>query len=755
MGKENGRRIANRRASGKFFGFLMFRTRASTDLRSRLSATDVPDLRTTPATSVSAPTFSAGAQWACSSLLAAFLILESIPCGFAAVAPPAPPATRVENFRESFHGQELVDPYHWLEESSSPATRQWIEAQNGYAQALLAPLPSRPALQRRLLEMLDHDSVDVPLLRNGYFYFGKRRAGQELWTFYRRKADGGHEELLLDPNPLSPDHTTSISVAGITDNGALVAYQVRQGGRDEAELHILDVAQHQDLPDPLPPALYRGFAFNKDGSGFYYGLQRRDTGQRLFYHSLRTKSADIEVFAKGADTWVAPVVSENGRYLLVVARHGWSSDELYIQNLQSDSAIRPLVTGLNAKFEPVFAGDFLFVQTDWKAPKGRVLRIDLRDPAPEKWRELVAEGDDALQASAIFGGKLFLTHLHNVASVIRIFSLDGKPQGEVPVPALSTAGISGRADQQEGLLFCSSYTTPYSIYRYNAVTGTKTLWYRDAVPFPSNDFETEQVWYRSKDGTRIPMCLIHRKGLKPQGDTPTILFGYGGFDVSLTPDFNHKCAWWIEHGGLYAVANLRGGGEFGQQWHQAGMLEKKQNVFDDFIAGSEWLIAHHYTRPAKLAIYGGSNGGLLVAAALTQRPDLYRAVICWHPDLDMVRYYKYTKNNNPPALLEYGNAADAGQFKFLYAYSPYEHVRPGTRYPAVLLESGDADTRVPPEQARKMTARLQAASTSGYPILLLYDAKAGHAGGLPFTKTVEQATDELSFVAWQLGLPAR
>ena len=302
------------------------------------------------------------------------------------------------------------------------------------------------------------------------------------------------------------------------------------------------------------------------------------------------------------------------------------------------------------------------------------------------------------------------------------------------------------------MVYVSSYTTPDSLYRYDGFSGKLTLWYRDAIPFQSEQFESEQVWYPSKDGTRIPMFLIHRKGLVPNGKTPTILYGYGGFGVSLTPHFNLTIGWWIEHGGLYAVSNLRGGGEFGEDWHRAGMLEKKQNVFDDFIAGAEWLISKGYTNPSKLAIWGGSNGGLLVGAALTQRPDLYQAVVCWHPDLDMVRYHKYTKNNNPPALLEYGNGADPTQFKFLLAYSPYERIRAGTAYPAVLIESGDADTRVPPEQARKMTARLQAATSSHRPILLLYDVEAGHAGGRAFQKVIEDSTNELTFVAWQLGV---
>jgi prolyl oligopeptidase len=674
---------------------------------------------------------------------------------FASLAQLSPPVARTDNFRENFHGQELVDPYHWLEDSSASETRKWIDAENVYAHALLNAQPVRQEISSRLTEMMRHDHIGAPLLRNGYYYFSKRGAEQGLWSFYRRKQADGKDELLLDPHVLSPESGTSISEFGISDDGNLVAYGVRLGGQDETDLRILDVAGHHDLPDRFPRTLYRGFAFKKDGSGFYYVLGSRDSGQRIRYHVLGTDAAkDVEVFGQGfgADTWIAPAVSEDGRYLLISVQHGWAQGDLYIQNLAKDGPIQPLVKGLDGKFDPSFSGDFLIVQTDWKAPKGRILKIDLRDPAQEKWQEVVPTATDSIDSTSVIGGKIFVTYLHDVTSHIRIFTADGKPLGQVSLPGLGSAGIWGRADQNEGMLYFSSYTTPYSICRYDVATGKQTLWYRDEVPFQPEQFETEQVWFPSKDGTQIPMFLMHRKGLIANGNTPTILYGYGGFDVSLTPFFNPAAAWWMEHGGLYAVANIRGGGEFGEEWHRAGMLDKKQNVFDDFIAAAEWLIASKFTNTGKLAIWGGSNGGLLVGAALVQRPDLYRAVVCWHPDLDMVRYYKYTRNNNPPALLEYGNGAIPQQFKFLKAYSPYERVRAGTKYPAILLESGDADTRVPPEQARKMTARLQTASVSGRPIMLLYDAEAGHSGGEPFRKQIEDSTNELTFVAWQLGV---
>lgn len=667
-------------------------------------------------------------------------------------AQQTPPASRTDNFREPFHGRELLDPFHWLEATDSPETRKWIDAQNAYAHALLDNQPMRPEITKRLTEMALHDHMGAPLLRNGYYYFQRRGAREDLWSFYRRKAAGGDDQLLLDPHKFGPEGT-SISVLDISDDGARIAFGVRKGGQDETDLRIFDVSASQELPDHFPPDLYRGFAFRKDGRSFYYTLESRESGQRILYHVMGTDpSKDAEIFRKDADTWVNPAVSEDGKYLLISVEHGWARGEVYVQSLASGGTIQPVITGLDGKFECAFSGDSLFVKTDWQAAKGRILRIDLRNPARDNWREVVPARDDAIDGFTVFGGKLFVTYLHNVTSRINVFSLDGKPAGEVPLPGAGSAGIRGRADQNEGILYVASYTTPYSLYRYDAATGKQTLWYRDAVPFASENFETEQVWYLSKDGTRIPMFLIHRKGLKPDPNTPTILYGYGGFDVSITPEFGSSTAWWIEHGGLYAVANIRGGGEFGEEWHRAGMLSKKQNVFDDFIAAAEWLTAKGYTKPRKLGIWGGSNGGLLVASALTQRPELYQAVVCWHPDLDMVRYYKYTKNNNPPALLEYGNGADPDQFKFLYAYSPYENVRSGTKYPAVLLESGDADTRVPPEQARKMTARLQTATASDRPILLLYDLGGGHAGGQTFQKEIENTTFELTFMAWQLGI---
>lgn len=668
---------------------------------------------------------------------------------------PKPPPTRVDNFREVLHGVEIVDPYRWLEEQDSPETRAWIDAQNKYTHSLLDELPSRPLIQKRLSELLRVDTVSPPFEYGGRYFLFKKRAEDDLSILYVRQGLNGKDEVLIDPHTLSADHTTDISLLDASNDGKLIAYSVRTGGQDETELRVMDVDKRKDV-EQLPNALYRGVSMKGDGSGFYYNLQRRDTGLRVFYHAIGTdRSKDVEIFGKGygPDKWVFGSVSEDGKYLLFGVAHGWARDEVYVQKLP-DGLIQTIVNDLPAHFEAGFAGDKLVMQTDWQAPNQRIVVVDLNDPAREKWREIIPEGRDAIAGFSLAGGKMFVTYLHNVTSQIKIFSLDGKALGEVSLPGLGSAGLGGRWNSNEAFFSFRSFVTPQTIYRYDVKTGKSELWAQPKVPFKSDDFEVRQVWYSSKDGTRVPMFLVHKKGLQPDGKLPVLLYGYGGFNVSQTPRFSSSAAVWVEQGGVYALANIRGGGEFGEAWHKAGMLDKKQNVFDDFIAAAEWLIKNNYTNPSRLAIQGGSNGGLLVGAAFTQRPDLYQAVLCQFPDLDMVGFYRF-KNNNPPALLEYGNASIPEQFKYLYAYSPYQKVKPGEKYPAVLFTTGDQDTRVPPLQARKMTARLQAASTSGKPVLLLYDTKAGHAGGRPLSKIIEDVSLELSFLFWQLRMDQR
>ena len=382
-----------------------------------------------------------------------------------------------------------------------------------------------------------------------------------------------------------------------------------------------------------------------------------------------------------------------------------------------------------------------------------MLLVDLESPAREAWREVVPESEDSVNGVAVIGGRLFVSYLHDVRLKIAIFSLDGKPLGEVPLPGPVSGGIFGDWDRDEGFLTFQSFTAPGEIWSYRASSGEKRLWFARKVPVEKDAFEVRQEWFMSKDGTRIPMFLIHKKGLALDGERPVLLTGYGGFNVSLTPGFAPLAILWAELGGVWARPSLRGGSEFGETWHRAGMLEKKQNVFDDFIAAAEWLVNNRVTNPSRLAISGASNGGLLVGAALTQRPDLFRAVYCGYPDLDMVRYYRYTKNNNAPALLEYGDASIATQFPFLRSWSPYERVSEGTQYPAVLLATGAGDTRVPPQQAVKMAAKLQWATRSGLPVLLRFDRKSGHAGGRPQSKVIEDLAAEQAFLLEELRVP--
>ena len=681
----------------------------------------------------------------------AFLTLSSTVLVTAQVA-KAPPS-RTDNFRELIHGTEIIDPYRWLEHQDNPETREWIDAQNKYTHSLLDGLPSRPLIQKRLSELLRVDSVSAPFEQGGRYFLFKKRAEDDLSILYVRQGLNGKDEVLIDPHTLSSDHTTDIGLLDASSDGKLMVYSIRRGGQDETELRVMDVDTRKDV-DQLPNALYRGVSMKRDGSGFYYNLQRRETGLRVFYHAIGTDSSkDVEVFGKGygPDKWVGASVSEDGKYLLFGVQHGWARNEVYVQKLP-DGPIQTIVNDIDAHFNPWFAGDLLVMQTDWQAPNQRIVVVDPNDPARDKWREIIPTGRDAIAGFSLVGGKLFVSYLHNVTSQIKIFSLDGKALGEVSLPGLGTSGgISGRWVSNEAFFSFRSFVTPQTIYRYDVQTGKAEVWAQPKVPFKSDEFEVRQVWYTSKDGTKVPMFLVHKKGLRPDGKLPVLLYGYGGFNVSQTPRFSSSAAIWVEQGGVYALANIRGGGEFGEAWHKAGMLDKKQNVFDDFIAAAEWLIKNKYTNPSRLAIQGGSNGGLLVGAALTQRPELYQAVLCQFPDLDMIGYYRF-KNNNPPALLEYGNASDPAQFKYLSAYSPYQKVTPGEKYPAVLFTTGDQDTRVPPLQARKMTARLQAASTSGKPVLLLYDTKAGHAGGRPLSKIIEDVSLEMAFLFWQLGM---
>ena len=669
-----------------------------------------------------------------------------------------PPTTRTDNVTEVVQGVEIIDPYRWLEDRKSQETQAWIDAQNKYTQSLLASLPGREQLKQRLTELEKIDMISwLPVECNGRYFYSKRLADQEQFVICMKQGLKGSEQVLIDPNPMGPDHSTSVDLTAVSRDGTLIAYGVSQQGEGEGTIDLLNVDTRAGLPDRLPKGRYFGVSLKPDKSGLYYTRYETE-GWRVHYHALGTNPAeDIEVFGKGfgPDKVIYADLSEDGRYLVIHVAHGprdaAEKTEIYYQNLASRGPITPVVNDIAARFYGSIGGDQLFLRTNWRASNGRILKVDLNNPARDRWREVVPESDAPVAALSLVGGKLVVNYTRNVSSQLKIFEPGGKHIRDVALPSIGSAYLDGRWENSESFLTFSSYPIPMTIYRYDVVSGNEEVWARLKVPVDSNRLEVRQVWYESKDKTRIPMFLVHAKGIQLDGSRPTLLTGYGGFATGYLPWFTPTAVLWAEQGGVYAVANLRGGGEFGEEWHKAGMLGKKQNVFDDFIAAAEWLIRNHYTNPSKLAIEGWSNGGLLVGAVLTQRPDLFGAVRCGYPLLDMLRYHKF--QGAQWAASEYGSSGNPEQFKYLYAYSPYHHVKPGTKYPAVIVTTGDHDQSADPLHARKMVALLQAATTSGRPIVILYHAASGHgASGLPLSKQIEETTDEQTFLFWQLGV---
>ncbi len=670
-----------------------------------------------------------------------------------------PPETKKDDVKETVQGVEIADPYRWLEDQSSPETRAWIDAQNAYTKSVLGGLPGQTELEKRLGELLKVDILGIPTERKGRYFFSRRQADKDLPILYVRQGLEGKDEVLVDPLPLSPDHSTSVGFADISQDGALVAYTVRQGGEDEVTVKLIETDGHKELPDALPRARYSGLALTNDKSGLYYSKQTPE-GPRVFLHKIGSDIAqDSKLFGDGygPEKIVGLALSDDGHYLLLVVSHGSAATqtEVYFQDIANNGTITTVVNDVKARFSPSVAGDRMFLQTNWEAPNGRVLSVDLKSPSRENWKTIVPEGKFAIQDTAVAGDRLFVRYLENCVPKVKIFDSSGKGAGEISSASIgSFGGVSGEWGKNEAFFSYQSFVEPSTIYRYDVKTGARSVWAKQHVPIQSDRYEVEQARFASKDGTEIPMFVVHRKGLKRDGSHPALLTGYGGFTLSQTPSFSARAALWVERGGVYAVANLRGGSEFGEAWHKAGMLEKKQNVFDDFLGAAQWLVANKYTSKEKLAISGGSNGGLLVGAALTQRPDLFAAVVCSYPLLDMVRYHKFLVASY--WVPEYGSSDDPQQFPYIYQYSPYHHVTPATPYPAVLLITGDSDTRVAPLHARKMTALLQADSSdqAGKPILLYYDTKAGHSRGIntPVGKQIQDLTTEMTFLFWQLGI---
>lgn len=673
---------------------------------------------------------------------------------------PPPPATEVKPVTEDIHGTTLTDPYRWLEDGKSPETQAWIARQMQYTEDYLSQVNIRPQIVSDLTKLERVENYTIPIERGGIYIFKKRLADENQASIYLRRGLHGADELLVDANKLSADQNTSVQIDDVSKDGSLLVYGLRSGGADEQSVHILeidkrDTAKNRELPDSLPTARYSGIQLSPDKKGLYYA--RFDpTGTLVFYHRFGSPTTNDElVFGKsiggeilGPMELIGAEITENERYLLLTVIHGVPPKrvDIYAKDLrQPDAPIRSIIHGIDNRFRPVNEGDDLYVMTDYQAPNYRVVKVSMADPDPQRWTSIVPEGQDVISGISIVGGKLFVTGLHNVVTETRIFTLDGHETGQIEYPTLGAAtGLYGREDSKEGFYSFESFIIPPTIYSYDVRTGRAEIFAKPTVPFDSERYEVKQVFYKSKDGTEVPMFISSRKGARRDGTTPTLMFAYGGFLVDLTPEWNPEYAWWMEQGGFYAQPNLRGGGEYGEQWHQAGMFEHKQNVFDDFFAAAQYLIQEKYTSAEHLAIRGRSNGGLLMGAAMTQHPELFGAIWCGYPLLDMIRFQKFLVGKWWTS--EYGSSDNPEQFQYLLKYSPYQNVKPGTKFPAMMFNSGDSDTRVDPLHARKMTALVQADNASDRPILLHYQTVSGHSSGVSLTQAITDTADELAFL---------
>jgi len=675
------------------------------------------------------------------------------------------PPTRVHDVVEHLHGVDVHDPYRWLEDGSSPEVQAWARDQDDFARRRLDTLPGRDWLAKRLHDVFSVESVGVPEAEGKRLFFQRRKANQEKTVLYWRSGTDGADHVLVDPNALS---TTSVPVSlgewVASYDGRKLAYTLNENNADEGTLLVKDVATGQDSrTDRIAGLRYAFPAWDAAGTGLYYSWRPDDPGlapgeraarAEIRYHRLGTdpaRDAVVRPAVGDPNVGVGAYASRDGHWLFAdvgnVAR-----DDVYFKDLRvPNAAWRTLVAGVPAHFSVQAWKDRFYIRTDDGASRYRVLVADPSAPDRRRWKEIVPEaGDAVLESASVIGGRLALSYLRNAASELEVRTLDGRPLRTVTLPGIgASGGFAGTPDHDEAFYGFSSFTRPPEIWRTSMARGGARLWARRVVPVDPKPYVVEQVFYPSKDGTKIPMFLVHRSDAPKDGSTPFLLYGYGGFDDNETPDFSARLYPWLEAGGGYALANLRGGGEYGEEWHKAGALGNKQNVFDDFVAAGEYLVKAGWTRPERLAIQGGSNGGLLVGAVLTQRPDLFKAVICEVPLLDMIRYQRF--GNGPGWVAEYGSADNEADFRWLYAYSPYHHVKAGTAYPAVLLRSSGSDDRVDPLHARKMTAALQAATTGG-PVLLRIEAHAGHGGAGVVSSAVGEYVDYYAFLFDELGM---
>ena len=695
------------------------------------------------------------------SLLSLMTLLSS-----AQTAPLTYPQARRSDQVDDYHGTKVADPYRWLEDTDSAETHAWVEAENKLTFGYLEQIPYRQAIRDRLTKLWNYERYTVPSQHGGRYFFQHNTGLQQQNVLLVAESIHGEPRVLLDPNLLSSDGTVALAGAEISDDGKLMAYGLATSGSDWNEWHVRDIDTGKDLSDDLKWVKFSGASWSKDNKGFYYsrydeptGAAMRDTNyfQKLYYHRLGTAQSEDKLIYDRPDNkemGFAGNVTDDGHYLIISVWQGTSpKNRLYYKDLtQPDSPVVKLLDDFDAQYNFIDNdGPVFWFHTDLDAPRGRLLAIDTRHAERANWKTLVPQGADKLEFASAVNNSFLVGYLKDAKTEVRVFDLAGAHLRDVDLPGIGTAGgFGGKRNEKETFYSFTSFLSPNTVYRYDPVAGKSSVYRQPKVDFDASRYETKQVFYNSKDGTRVPMFLTYKKGIKLDGQNPTLLYAYGGFDISLTPGFSVPTVVWLEMGGIYAQPNLRGGGEYGEEWHEGGMKLKKQNVFDDFIAAAEWLIANKYTSTSKLAVRGGSNGGLLIGACVTQRPDLFGVALPEVGVMDMLRFHKFTIGWAWTS--DYGSSDNAEEFKALYAYSPLHNLKPGTKYPPTLIATSDHDDRVVPGHSFKFAATMQTDQAGPAPILIRIEVKAGHGAGKSITKLIDETADTWAFVAHNLDM---
>ncbi len=695
----------------------------------------------------------------CWSVVVAMLLFS---CNQKSMQKVTYPQTRKVDTVDSYFGTKIADPYRWLEDDNSAETAEWVKEENKVTFDYLHQIPYRNKIKERLTQIWNFEKVSVPWRKGSYYFFFKNDGVQNQSVLYVQEGLNGTPRVLLDPNSLDKNGTTSLGNTSIRKDGKYMAYSLSRAGSDWQKIQVMEVESGQLLPDTINWVKFTGMDWK--GDGFYYTAyekpkdghiySKKNDGSRVFFHRLGRKQEedDLVYEDKMHPQWNSGFgVSDDGKIAALYTTESTSGNALRLKNLSGKSEWKAVDTTFKYDYHIIeyLSDNSVLIQTNNGAPNYRVIKVDITNPSSKNWKVILPESKDALQGTIVCGGKIVTSYLHDVTSKVLIFSLDGKAEGEIQLPAPGIAGVSGDKDDSTAFFSFTNYLTPASVYKYNMNTGRSEIFFKPNVDFKSEDYETKQVFYKSKDGTKVSMFITYKKGTKMDGTAPCFLYGYGGFNISYTPEFKIEKAFFLEAGGIYAVANLRGGSEYGSDWHWAGTKCKKQNVFDDYIAAAEYLVKEKYTSTEKLAIHGRSNGGLLIGAVMAQRPDLAKVAIPTVGVMDMLRYHKFTIGYFWAS--DYGTSDKKEEFDCLVKYSPLHNLKEAD-YPATLITTGDHDDRVVPAHSFKFAATLQEKQKGDNPTLIRIDTNAGHGGGKPTSKLIDEWTDIWSFVFWNLGM---